>query len=439
MNSKFSAKIKSFFKLNNLVFFFYLLLVFSLGFMKPAIEVENFDVPFTDIIFLLSFSLWLLSVLLRKSKFRLHKFYWLLLGYFSAMLLSTVFSINPQTSFVKLLGEIYLLSLPVLTFNVIQTEKNVKRVLQVWLFATSIVVAIGILTFFLFYLDRSNRLLEYTLFHYGTLPPGNYPRLAATFFNANMLCNYLSLSLIFLFIAQKLGWINKNFYYFLLFGILFCSFLTISPGLGGIALVAGVWIWLGFKNSKPRIAAASLFSGIFLAAIFLPVMMIAPNIHSTAPFFINVPIIERKIEPSSRVMVWMDSWATFTENPVFGRGLGLEVCHTRYFDLSGGLQLLTDAHDVFLNVAAQEGIFGLLAIIFIIYYVTRKTFPLDFDGNANVLRIGFGLAFVGAFFYQGIGGSFEDARHLWVLIGLFLASENLADRSQQSRAHFSGA
>lgn len=409
----------------------FLVLVFSLGFMQPAILFREFQIPATDFIFLLTFSVWLLSLLLKKSVFRRHKFYWLILVYFFAMLLSTVFSIDPQSSFIKLLGEIYLLSLPVLTFNLIRTENDIKKVLQIWLAATSVVAAVGILTFFLFYLDRENWLLRYTLFKFGTLPPGNYPRLASTFFNANMLCNYLSVSLVLLLISQKLGWIKKVFFHLLFFGILFCLLLTISPGLGGVALVTGIWCWLYFKPFKPRLALVGLISGILLAAIFLPVTMIAPNIHSTAPFSINIPVIEQKIEPSSRVMVWMDSWATFTENPIFGRGLGQDVCYTRYFDLSGNLQLLTEAHNVFLNVAAQEGIFGLSAIIMIVYYVTRKTFPLDFsNNNANILRIGFGIAFIGAFVYQGIGGSFEDARHLWALIGLFLASENLAERPQ---------
>lgn len=406
----------------------FLALVFSLGFMQPAFSMRGFGIPAADFIFLFIFSVWLLSLILKKNDFRWHGFYWLLLGYFSAMLLSTIFSVNPETSFIKLLGEIYLLSLPILTFNLIQTENDLKRVLHVWLGATAIVVLTGILTFFLFYLDRENRLLDYTLFYYGTLPPGNYPRLAATFFNANMLCNYLSVSLVMLLISQKLRWLKAYFFYPLLFGILFCALLTFSPGLGGIALVVGIWGGLYFKQSKPRLAYVSRISGVFLAAFFLLAAMIAPNIQPTSLFYLNVPLIERKIEPSSRAITWMDSWATFAENPFFGRGLGQDVCRTRYFDLSGRLQILTDAHNVFLNVAAQSGIFGLITIIFIVCYVTRKTFPLDFGiKNRNILRIGFGAAFIGAFVYQGIDGSFEDARHLWVLIGLFLASEKLAE------------
>jgi hypothetical protein len=58
---------------------------------------------------------------------------------------------------------------------------------------------------------------------------------------------------------------------------------------------------------------------------------------------------------------------------------------------------------------------------------------LNFDEtNRSVFRIGLGLAFISAFFYQGIGGSYEDARHLWVLIGFFLISEagNLTTKSE---------
>jgi len=43
------------------------------------------------------------------------------------------------------------------------------------------------------------------------------------------------------------------------------------------------------------------------------------------------------------------------------------------------------------------------------------------------------LAFLVAFAYEGLGGSFEDARHLWVLFGLFLASGRLAEATDPPR------
>lgn len=412
-------------KLTRISFF---LLIFSLIFMQPFIYVAGFRAIAADIIFLATFSLWLLSLLTNQARFRWHKFFWLLIFYFAAMLISAVFSVNPRTSFVKLAGEIYLLCLPVLTYNLIETEQDLKLTLKIWLFgSTFFLILAGVLTFFLFYFDRTNSLLGYTLFSYGSLPPGNYPRFQLSFVNANMLCNYLSVSVMMLLIFQKLGWINQKLFVFLLAGTLFCAIFTVSPSLGGIALSAGIWYWIYFRNSKLLIALVNLFSGVVLSAVFLIALSIAPYLHPTAPFFIEIPLIGKTIAPSVRVMNWMDSWKTFAENPFFGRGLGQDVCQTKYLDSGGLMQTLTDAHNVFLNVAAQEGVFGLAAIILLIFYLSRKTFPLKFNGDRqNIFRVGFGLAFISAFVYQGIGGSYEDARHLWLLIGLVLAVEKLS-------------
>ncbi len=89
------------------------------------------------------------------------------------------------------------------------------------------------------------------------------------------------------------------------------------------------------------------------------------------------------------------------------------------------MQTLTDAHNILLNVAAESGIFGLLGILAIILYFTNiKVFSIFEDNETNIIKVGLVLAFISAFEYQGIGGSFEDARHLWVLIGLIISSDD---------------
>ena len=122
----------------------------------------------------------------------------------------------------------------------------------------------------------------------------------------------------------------------------------------------------------------------------------------------------------------MASWKTFTQYPVFGKGVGQDACEVRYLDLSGNNQYLTDAHNMLFNVAAQEGVFGIIAVLLISVYFIKRLFPLNVaDSEANVIRIGLAIALVNAFVYQGLSGSFEDARHLWVLTGFLLAADGI--------------
>lgn len=228
-----------------------------------------------------------------------------------------------------------------------------------------------------------------------------------------------------LLISRKCGWINKNLFYLSLLGILFCAIFTISPGLGGISLALGLWFWILLKKEAKLLSKISLFGGISLAIFFLLATAIAPSSHKTATFHINLPIIEKQIAPSARAMTWIDSFRTFSEHPFFGKGIGQNACNINYFDLSGTMQTLTDAHNIFLNVAAESGIFGLLGILAIILYFTNiKVFSIFEDNETNIIKVGLVLAFISAFEYQGIGGSFEDARHLWVLIGLIISSDD---------------
>ncbi len=219
----------------------FLVLVFSLGFMQPSISIPSFQVPLTDFIFLAVFFIWLLSILLKKTDFRFGKFYIPLIFYFFALLFSTVFSDNPKLSFIKLCGEIYLIGLAVLSFNLVRSVKDAKKVVFIWLAATFIACLVSAISLVIFYIDRTNPLFSFAFFHYGTLPPGNYPRINATFQNANMFCDYLNVSLLFALAGFRLSWINKAAFTIFLTFFSIAAFFTLSPGLGGILLCLGLW------------------------------------------------------------------------------------------------------------------------------------------------------------------------------------------------------
>lgn len=405
----------------------FFLLIFSLPFVQPIGDIKlYYKTQFTDYIFLISAVLFFAAVLFRRIKPKFNLFYILLSIYLLALTFSTILSINIRLSAVKLLGEIYLIGLAVLSFNLINSFEKFRKVFLIWLAAGSITALVSLISLLLFYFDRSNPLLLYTLSHYGTLPPGNYPRIQSTFLNPNMFCNYLSVTYVLLLASVKLNYINSKVFFILLILIIIACVMTVSPGLGGVFLSIGLWLWLIFKEKgRFLFARLSLIGGIFAAILFFFAVIFTPIPTETSPFYIKVPYLEKRIDPTSRVLAWQTSIQTWAENPFFGKGVGTDVADAKYLNPSGNMETLTDAHQMWLNIAGQTGIVGLAALCFLCVFCFRRAIIFNFDNKKAILQTALGIAFISAFLYQGLSGSYEDARHLWVLIGLLASiSEN---------------
>jgi O-antigen ligase len=404
-----------------------LLFIFLLPLMQPSLLLFGFDAVAADAGYLLLTPLWTLAVLTGAIKLRWHHAYWLLGFYLAALILSATTSEQPLRSAIKLVTQLYLLSLPVIVFSLVTQIQHLHSVVRCWLAATTVVVLIGLVSVALFAIDPDNSLLTFTLNHFGTLPPGNYPRLRLTMLSAAMLCNYLTVSLVILLIARQLGWVERTPFVLLLVGILFAAAFSLTPGLGGIFLTGGVWIWLLLHERRRILARLSLAAGVAAALLFVAAMVVTPILHPTAPFLITVPGTDFTLAPAGRLLTWIDALKNFTANPLAGRGIGVDAVDVHYLDPSGNAQVLTDAHNTYLNIAAQCGLIGLLALLALLFWVLRNILPfrLGQDGDRDILRVGLGFAFLNAFAYQGLGGSFEDSRHLWVLFGLILASDQI--------------
>lgn len=411
-----------------------MILVFSLAFVFPFIYIFDQRIPFTDFIFLAIFAVWISGVLTKQFVFKFHPFFFLLIFYLVELFVSVIFSANPKSSFLKFSGEIYLVFLTVIVFNYAVNLEQIKKLILAWLAGTIFVLLLGVLTIFLFYFDIGQSLLNIFLNHYGTVPAGNYPRIKLTFFHSNMLCNYLSVGLLLAIAAGKLGWINSVFSKILIALILLISVFTFSPGLGGIGLSLGIFYWLYYKSKNQNfVSRISLFGGIFIAVAFLFLLIFTMQNHPTAPFVLKVPFVEKEIYGSSRVMVWSATFETFKSNFWNGIGLGEDVCRVRYLNPSGVLEDLRDGHNTVLNVSAQAGILGFISILLINIYLLKKILAFkDTNSKSSLLYNCSGLAILSAFIYQGLSGSFEETRHLWVLFGLFLAADKIYNNATVS-------
>ena len=405
----------------------FLLTIFSLGFMQPGIKVAGFEAVPTDLLYLLTAAAWSWALLSRQMRLVWDNAYWLLLAYFAALAVSAVAAGPSARGGIKLLTQVYLLSLPVLAVHLVPDAAALRRACRWWLAAAAVVSVIAVLSIALFLVDPQHPLLKFTRFYFGTLPPGGYLRLCMTFLNGNMACNYLTLSLLILLAARALGWVSARQGSWLLGGVLLAAAFTISPGLGGVALALASWGWFRLREQRPRVARLVLGSGVAAAAAMIVAMSLTPLLHPTAPSLIRVPLLGLELAPAGRALTWASAARNFLEHPWTGHGIGAEAAEVRFVDPSGMVQKLTDAHNTFLNVAAQAGIFGLLALSMILLHAWRLTCRADSNPDGvGLVQLALGLALLNGMAYQGLGGSFEDARHLWVAYGLLLVARRVA-------------
>ncbi len=407
------------------------LLIFSLALMQPAVPLLGFLAVPTDFLFLPLAAAWAVLLLRRRARIPLDPAYLFIGLYLLAMLLSVPGSESIRTSLLKLLTQAYLAALTVIVSGLIQNEAQLRTAVRSWLAGSALVGVVAVFALALFAADPHSPLLQFALSVKGTLPPGNYPRLQMTFMNPNMACDYLSVSLLLALAARRASWIGRRSFAVLLVLILIAAAATISPGLGGILLGLGLWGYLLLHRRNA--ARLSLLTGAVAAFLFVVAMTVTPILHPTAPYFIHVPLLDLTLAPSGRLMIWTDAVRNFLANPLTGRGIGVDPVMVKYLDPSGLLEISTDAHNVFLSIAVQCGLLGLAALLLLIGCMTARTLPLRVSGRpVDIVRAGIGIGLLIALVYEGLGGSFEDARHLWVAFGLLLASDRI---SRSGAAH----
>jgi putative inorganic carbon (hco3(-)) transporter len=305
----------------------------------------------------------------------------------------------------KFLGICYLALLALVTSDLVMCRSWLKRVVLAWLVGASLASLVSIITILAFYLSPGAEWFETFLNHYGSLLPGPYPRVRSLFNYASMLCNFLCIAMCLLWAARASGWIRRSVFRIQMTMLLIALAATETPGLGGAALAAGMMGWWTFQERSPTLARTLAATGVAAAAVMLAITCVS----LTAPLDM----------PSQRWLLWTQAMQTWLAHPWRGIGLGLPVAGLSIVVPSGDQLWLSNAHNTWLSVAGQTGIPGLFTLVGLSAWLMRSGWQtVRASGAADMLPRALMLAFAVAFLYDGMSGSFEDARHLWVLMGL---------------------
>lgn len=319
---------------------------------------------------------------------------------------------------VKWCGIVYLMLIALVVADQCGREGFMRRLAVAWIAAATVASFVSLLAIIGFYMTPHADWLQPLLSHYGSLPPGPYPRVQSLFANPNMFCNFLVVACAVLCGACWSGWIAPRRVVLLAILLIVAALATISPVLGGLVLLISLLAWWHLRMSTPNRARLVLGAGSLVALCVFAGMWL----NLAAPF----------VEPSVRWRIWQEAFITFRLHAWRGIGLEMPVVGVSYLDPSGSSQWLTDAHNIWLNVGAQAGIWAVLALAGLSAWLLRHASRVT-SGNAMAAALLFG--FVAAFLYGGLSGSFEDARHLWILVGMLAASSVHVSRPPQSSAN----
>lgn len=375
-----------------------------------------------DLIFAAVFFFWLFARCGRNHFFFNARYLAFVGSFFLALTASAAFSTEPQKSFTKLAGVFYLIAVSLVIADLVRESSFLKHLTYAWTVGSLITIFGTILGLVGFYFGYDSMATNFFLFHSGSLPPGTYPRVMAFFENPNMAANYTNVAALIVLGGGRIGWLPNKFALMVAAFLFIATVSAISPGIGGLILSIGLWIFLVLRWPDRRYRWVILAGCLIIAFLAFVSTAISPITRDVENAF-RVPAVGRPIEPSVRLLVWEDSIKRALEYPILGRGTGTDAANLRYQVLSGQRQLLRDAHQAWLNVFGQAGIIGLLAFSALCWYLfSICRFRIRVDSDRETMLVAGSCAFAGAFLFQNLSGSFEDARHLWVLIGMLVGT-----------------
>jgi O-antigen ligase len=347
----------------------------------------------SDVLFGMAAVAWVLS----RPRLPRGPFPTVALVYLGAVLLAVVTSEDRGHSLSRVVIDAYVVGLGVLTYSIARSHAMWRRLAGAWLVGTvisAVVIVVG-LAFYAAGFDSQEKNIALSISGHA---PVVLPRFHGLFTAPNLMCSYLIVSTAIVAVGWTTGLLSSRRAAVLAGGIAVSVFFSLSPGIGGVALAAGLAVWLTAAHPA-RWRGAVLCGAVIVALGFFGAAVATP-----------------------RPTTWHQAFDAFIDRPLLGHGPGAEIVHLVVKEGT-----LTDAHQTWLNIAAQTGAVGALAFTAVVATLVlgvHRRRPLA----THPALVACWSAVVGVLLYQGLTMSVEQMRHVWILLGALAAA--VVDRSR---------
>lgn len=249
----------------------------------------------------------------------------------------------------------------------------------------------------------------------GTTPVSEMARATGSVIDANIFAGYLLLIIplvLVLGLALRPWWaLPATMLAAAVFGIALAATLSRSGWLGLLAALVVLVILIKHRRWRLAAVAAALAAAIVLGGLVGPMSQRLDTQQPGGPLEML----------ASRAQVWGVAVDIWQRHPLFGVGVANFV---NYYNQEGGEQdVIGHAHNIFLNMGAERGLFGLLAFIVVIvglFATLRRALRAAHTPIERAVAVGLIATFAGYFVHSLLEVSYYDYKVLllfWLLVG----------------------
>lgn len=402
----------------------FLAFLFSMSSPLTGIYLLIIAIPFLPsnelillFIILISFSFVFNAIRQKKLTYTKTPITFSILLYLIVQMICTITSVTPLLSLQNLLVSLFSIIIFFIIINTVTTKSTLDKCLKMFIFIAFIASCYGILQYF------TVGVTDLTWVDLQTNPDLK-TRVGGPFNNPNIFAEYLEYilptAIVLIFVYKNK--INKILLAIMSSTMLICLVLTFSRG-GWLGFAAAIFFFALVKFTRyiPILIAGGIACIPFLPGVILTRLQSIVNFQDTSN--------------SYRINVWQGTIAMIKDFFFTGVGYGYWAYKTAYLQYSINATKVWHAHNVYLQILAETGIFGFIsfALVIITLFVLVVTHNKK---SSNLYSNYVSLALLCGIISLLIHGFAEHILYMpksliefWMIMGFTIAAINIKDDS----------
>lgn len=410
----------------------------------PSLPIIRQKVQYSDLVFLLLFSIWIIQLIKGKKVFLNIPLKYSLGSMLILFLFSFVNSKYHLISTIEFIGILYLACLYVLLYQLVDSKETWWRLIKCWCIVSLLISVTGIIAYILSSLGIYHGFLMVNHDFYVNANQHLVYRLCSVFRHPAMLTMYLHASIVFGFVLAVRRRNNKECllgYLVVVLGFI-AAILTKTRDIAGIAITLFLVLASMPKNNF-FISVLRYVS--FIYALSITFFVIVLTVWWVFPINFQKDQAQQKVSieintlPTTHVIRYKTQLSIMRDYPWVGVGLGMynyksadyinwsdvkETYHVIYPELKeedeNRYKKGIDPHSFYLGFGAETGFLGLGGLLFffsrMIIYFLRK---IKKEKSADVKYISqIFLAGLVGFLFNGLYFDILSLRPFWILIAM---------------------